>query len=471
MSSQEASKKKLVKIIAVVVVIIMIGTVIYFELPNIIPPPKAELKAYPGPAGINSDHILGGCVLAVANTPGLNVSDKVAEEQFMAYMLSPSVQFQCSDKTGFIPISSHNANYNVPTIYKSTNSTVKIEYYTSISPSDYKAFTKSTVAHFDTLYKNIKVTVINTVATSIVSAVKARVSAGTTTTPIVMSIDNLDIGELAYGGAKYGGYLENINGTISTITPSNVIPSIVNLTHYESKIFSGNVPFITQIINTPLVWLNYNALKNAGISSMPKTYKQMLADAKTLDKKYGVGMINIQGHGGASTATELYQMLTQFNGNPVLLNNTGDIQGMYCLYNLSKYFSPEYKTSYWATYKGLAANKYTVMDYQWPGSVNLTALGMKYNNSGNNSITNISIQALKGGVFIRDPVSWISEWQTLMDSAYETIIVSGHAQNYTTIHTTLNNVNSEMYGYLLKNYNRTVANNFEAGMYKPIMVN
>ncbi len=471
MSSKIATNGKLLKIIAVIAVVIVISTVIYVELPNLQPPAKPELKAYPGPAGLNSDHILGGCVLAVAHTHGLTAQEKYAEEQFMAYMLSPPVQFQCSAKTGFIPISSHNiANYAVPNIYHKGNATVTIDYFTSISPSDYTAFTKTAISNFEKAYPNIKINPSNTVATSIVSHVKADVAAKTTT-PIVMTIDNLDIGELAYGGASYGGYLNNINGTISTITPSNTISSIVNLTHYESKIFSGNVPFITQIINTPLVWLNYNALKNAGITSLPKTYHQMLADAKILDKKYGVGMINIQGHGGASTATELYQMLTQFNGNPVLLNNTGDIQGMYCLYNLSKYFSPEYKTSYWATYKGLASNKYSVMDYQWPGSVNLTALGMKYNSSGNNSITNISIQALKGGVFIRDPVSWISEWQTLMDSAYETIIVSGHAQNYTTIHTTLNAVNSEMYGYLVKNYNTTVANNFEAGMYKPIMVN
>ncbi|WP_171823530.1 hypothetical protein [Thermogymnomonas acidicola] len=103
----------------------------------------------------------------------------------------------------------------------------------------------------------------------------------------------------------------------------------------------GGIYFITERVNIPLVWVNYTALKNAGIDSLPSNLTQLMTDAKILYQKYGVGMVNFQGHGGASTATELYQWMVQFGGNPLNFNDTGgDVNAIWYLANLSKYFSP-----------------------------------------------------------------------------------------------------------------------------------
>ena len=117
-------------------------------------------------------------------------------------------------------------------------------------------------------------------------------------------------------------------------------------------------------------------------------------------------------------------------------------------------------------FSGLTSNKYSIMDYQWPGSVNQTALGM--NTSKTNSVLNVSLQAMKEGVFLRDPVQWISEWQNLIDSAWTQILVD-HG-NYSKIPSILSSENSSMYSYLLSTYNYTVAYNYEIGHYKPISV-
>ena len=476
---EESSKPKKnfwVKVIAVIIVVAVIGGVIAIELPHLLPKKAAiqTLEVYPGPSGpANSDHLLGGCVIAEVNTSSLSVSDTQAMDQFVQYMLSPHVEFAGEAATGFIPISSSNTSETITTFY--TGSTVvDITYFTSVSPSDYSAYYQGVVNAFNAKYTNIKVTPVDETATSIISDVEADVVAGHTT-PIVTSIDNLDVGVLAYGTYNGHSYLLNMNNTVKggvkTLMPSNVIPSIVDLTDYEGTIFSGSVPFITEIINTPLVWIDQTALKNAGINAEPSNFTALLNDAKILDTKYGRGMINFQGHGGASTATELYQFFVQFGGNPVTFNSTNDVSAMYYIYNLSKYFSPEYKTSYWATYKGLAADKYTMMDYQWPGSVDTSTVGMNVTGlTGNNSVLNVSLKAISEGVFIRDPVPWIGEWQTLMDSAWSTVITSGHAQTYSSISTALANANSAMYSYLLSNYNYTVAQDYENGMYKPIIV-
>ena len=112
-----------------------------------------------------------------------------------------------------------------------------------------------------------------------------------------------------------------------------------------------------------------------------------------------------------------------------------------------------------------------MMDYQWPGSVDLKTVGMNTTQiSGNNSVLNVSIKALSEGVFIRDPVPWIAEWQIIMDNVWTKLIVDGHSQNYTTISSALNSANSDMFNYLVANYNLTVAHDYENGMYKPIIV-
>ena len=117
---EEGSKKPknnlLVKVIAIVIAVVVIGVVIAVELPNILPKPAKiqTLAVYPGPSGPNnSDHLLGGCVIAEANTSGLTTNDKLAMDTFIQYMLSPQVQFACEKATGFIPISSSNTSEKV----------------------------------------------------------------------------------------------------------------------------------------------------------------------------------------------------------------------------------------------------------------------------------------------------------------------------------------------------------------------
>ena len=108
-----------------------------------------------------------------------------------------------------------------------------------------------------------------------------------------------------------------------------------------------------------------------------------------------------------------------------------------------------------------------MMYYQWPGSVNLTKLGMKLQSS-NDTVSNTSLAAIKGGVFLRSPVSWIGEWNTIMDKAWVKIIESGGVTSYTQIPSLMTHYNQEMYNYLVEFYSQSVANNYEAGVYAPV---
>ncbi len=473
---KQEKKKTWIGVLVVVIVVALVGSFIGLDHNNLFPSSSSQvLYVYPGVSGSsNSNHLLGGCVIAVAN----NSPQMSASEQLVAYLLTPSIQKSFEVNTGFIPVDqgAYNAapSSTVPRIYSASNATVTVDYYNSMSTAD-QSYISGVISNFETAYPNIQVDQSYVLATSIVSAVQAEQASGHSTghyKNVVMTIDNLDVGTLFYEG-----YLANITTATSAITAdAGVLSSISSLNSYETNVFGG-IYFLTQLVNIPLVWMDWSAMTGAGINTAPANYTQLFNDAKILYHKYGVGEVNFQGHGGASTATELYQWMVQFGGNPMVFNSTGDIHAMEYLYNLSPYLSPDYTTSYWTTYTGLASNSYTMMYYQWPGSVNLTALSMKQYNSSDTAL-NASLAAIKGGVFLRDPVVWINQWQVYMDNAWTEIIVDHSTTSYSNIPSILSSENHAMYNYLYNTtssshpglYGKTVAQEYENGYFKPVSV-
>jgi len=174
---------------------------------------------------------------------------------------------------------------------------------------------------------------------------------------------------LAVGSPLYAGQLMNLSSIVSTMMPSTLIPSATNMVSYENQVFHG-VYFIPFRSNIPLVFYDKQYLASKGISSAPATDAQLLADASTL----GPGSVMFQGsantgsEGGSDTGTEMYQFMVQDAGNPFLFNDTGDVQAMQFIDNLSAYFNPGYTAGYWGTYTGLATTppEYSILDYQWP---------------------------------------------------------------------------------------------------------
>ncbi|WP_162509631.1 hypothetical protein [Thermogymnomonas acidicola] len=94
---------------------------------------------------------------------------------------------------------------------------------------------------------------------------------------------------------------------------------------------------------------------------------------------------------------------------------------------------------------------------------------MKLVNQSDN-VDQVSEQAINEGVFLRTPVPWITEWQTLMDQAWTYLIEDGHGTNYTNIYNELSSMNHSLYEYLLSNYNSTVAQEYEKGEFQPLLV-
>lgn len=111
------------------------------------------------------------------------------------------------------------------------------------------------------------------------------------------------------------------------------------------------------------------------------------------------------------------------------------------------------------------AQKETLLNLSWV-AVNKNA----YTNlpSAYSAVGSALEKAISGGVFLRNPTPWITQWNVYASQAWADIIVS-HT-SYSNIPTVLAKYNQDMYNYLVSNYGQTVATNYENGGYGPISV-
>ncbi|MCI2414196.1 MAG: ABC transporter substrate-binding protein [Candidatus Aramenus sp.] len=403
---------------------------------------------------------------------------------------------------------------------------VTINYYDDLAPSEAKAFDNVIIPEFEKLYPNISVHLIVESASSMVSTIES-LEKGNDVGPTVIAEDNMIIGELLYAGD-----LMNLTPYVSSVAPSSMIPSMVNLMHYEESVYHG-VYFIPFRVNIPLVWYNATVFRELNLSP-PQNWTQLMQDAKVIYEKTGVKPVMFQGHGGASTATELYQWMVQAGGNPFVFNDSGDVRAFTYLDELSSYMNPEYIHGYWGSYKGLTDGEYYILDYQWPyiysvmesEGVNMSNVGFYPGPSGpvnDDHLVGGDVLAIPKGAtdltdlllfvkfllsyqvqrdiitilgepavnakayqnlpsnisalfkaeeeafqtaFFREPVPWISYWNTIADKVFDQIVVD-HAP-VSEIPSILSQANAEMYTYLKTTYNSAVAQEYEEGVFQPL---
>ncbi|TRM81091.1 carbohydrate ABC transporter substrate-binding protein [Sulfolobus sp. A20-N-F6] len=416
--------------------------------------------------------------------------------------------------------------YFVTTSHHVTSQHVTITYYDDLAPSEAKVFDGLIIPQFEKMYPNITVNLVPESAGDIVNSIEALEKAGDVG-PVVIAEDNLVIGELLYAGD-----LMNLSPYSSMIEIPSMIPSMTNLMKYEESVYHG-IYFIPFRGNIPLVWYNKTVFQELNLP-VPQNWSQLMQDAKIIYEKTGAKPVMFQGHGGASTSTELYQWMVQAGGNPFVFNDSGDIQAMTFLDELSQYFNPEYIHGYWGSYKGLVDGQYYILDYQWPyiysvmasEGVNVSNIGFypgpagPVNNDhlvggdvlaipkgathiydlllfvryllstqvqreiimvlGEPAVNSQAYQNLPSNIsalfkveeeafqnaFFREPVPWISYWDTIADQVFDEIVVN-HAPT-SQIPAILSQANAEMYKYLETNYNQTVAQEYEQGVFQPL---
>jgi len=285
------------------------------------------------------------------------VVDDIKEKRPWAWIIAIVIVAIVAFSAGYFPFHS-----------TTSSNTVHVQFYESLAPSEASYVNNTLIPMFEHQYPGITVTLVNVGSGQVSTDVLAMEQSGNVG-PVVAGQDNLEIGQLIYSSS--GNVLMNLTNSASAVLPSHLTPAGQNLTNYEKSVFGGTY-FFPFRGNVPLVFYNKTTLTSAGISTPPATYSALLKDLSILKNKTGQNQLMIQGgstngaRGGSSTATEMYQLMDQFGGNPLYLKDSGDIRAVQYLYNLSQYFAPGYTSGYWGTYAGLAKGSYSILDYQWP---------------------------------------------------------------------------------------------------------
>lgn len=263
----------------------------------------------------------------------------------------------------------------------SSKTTLTINWSLAGSEGSYMA--KTVIPLFEKAYPNITVQYSTLSASTIISSLLSQESAHHVSVNIIEE-DNMEMGALVSQGLvtplnPYLSQLEPMNGSSTGITGSGaIIPA-----YYKEGLFNGTYYFFPFRGNVQLAYYNQSALTKVHATVQPNNATNLMTDMMLLNSNGYSHPFNMQGHGGASTPTQVFQWMAEFGGNPMVFNTTGDIAALTYLQNMMRagLMSPNNATGYWGSYKGLAANNYQYIN-QWPYVTSLLG-GLGMNNTTN----------------------------------------------------------------------------------------
>jgi len=293
--------------------------------------------------------------------------------------------------TAVIVNSMHTSGATQPSTGTSSGKTT-ITFDDALAGSEYKYVNDTVIPQFEQNYTNISVNFITESPTQVIQTVQSEVASGNIKINVIGS-DNSYMGALVTQNIvtplnKYRSHFEPMNSSSTYGSSANgtIIPA-----YYKEGYFNGTYYFMPWRGNVQLAFYNQSAFNKAGATAPPTNTTNLMNDMKALKKAGYSGPFNMQGHGGASTPTQVFQWMAGFGGNPMYLNDSGDIAALTYLQDMSKQglMSPANKTGYWGTYKSLGST-YQYID-QWPYVQSLLEKNYEWNNSTNSKTHNLGI--------------------------------------------------------------------------------
>lgn len=403
---------------------------------------------------------------------------------------------------------------------------ITINYYEDLAPSEAKVFANAIIPEFEKQYPNIKINLIVQDAGTIVNSIQSLVK-GNNVGATVIAEDNMVIGDLLYAGdlMNLTPYLSQIS--IPNMIPSmaNLMNYEQKVYHGIYFIpFRGNVPLvwynktIFEKLNLPVPQNWSQLLEDAKIIYEKTGVKPVMFQGSGGDStatELYQWMVQAGGNPflfNDSGDVEAFTFLDEFSQyfNPDYIHGYwGTYDGLF----KNQYYILDYQWPYIysvAISEGLNVSDIgfypgpagPANDYHLVGGdvlaipkgathINELLLFIKFllstevqreiilllgepavnNDAYQNLPSNVSdlfqveLQALQHA-FFREPVPWISYWNTIADQVFQEIVVN-HAP-VSEIPSILSKANAQMYQYLATTYNTTVAQQYEQGMFAPL---
>ena len=138
--------------------------------------------------------------------------------------------------------------------------------------------------------------------------------------------------QLAY--LVYKDLIEDLSDQEKNI-PKTVVPALIKAGKFKGKLY-----FMPYRPNVQITYYN-EAKFNQYSLKPPRNWSELLNTAKIFKDKEKVGKILFKAHGGAPTATQLYEWIVSAGGDPLTINDAGCVETFTFLKQLKPYLSPD----------------------------------------------------------------------------------------------------------------------------------
>ncbi|HET8523636.1 MAG TPA: extracellular solute-binding protein [Thermomicrobiales bacterium] len=204
-----------------------------------------------------------------------------------------------------------------------------------------------------------KVEPIKIEAADAVKTLQAQVPSGNVKIDLIMQ-DNNTLGLLV--ADQLVEEIPNAN----EIVPATTIPALTT-----AFVFNGTNYFLPARPNVQITYYNETALKNDGVSDVPKTWDDLMAAGKAIKDKEGVGKLSIQGVPGGAVGVTCTQFIWQAGGDPLQIDSDEAAQAFKYMQDLKPYLTPQYPTATFDTTNTYILNQSVVLAQNWPFGVNV----------------------------------------------------------------------------------------------------
>ncbi len=205
---------------------------------------------------------------------------------------------------------------------------------------------------------NVKIQAYQVEATNAVKKLEAMHQAGK------MEIDLIAQDNMALAPLVDKGLVEDLSEYRDMI-PDEVIDALIPVGEFDGKLY-----FMPYRPNVEINFYNENYFNKYGLKP-PTTWDELLAVAKTLKEKEGIGKVGLKLTLDGNTTVQLFEFIRQAGGDPLVLNDEGSKRAFEFLRELYPYLSPDSKTADWNTTNKFLATESFYLAANWPFGVNV----------------------------------------------------------------------------------------------------
>jgi trehalose transport system substrate-binding protein len=228
----------------------------------------------------------------------------------------------------------------------------ELTFYTALGQAEWNVLKQEVFPDFEKA-NNVKIRAIDVASKDIPLKLDALRQAGR------MDVDVIGQDNMALAQLVQKDLMEDLSAHEASI-PKETIDALVDVGRFNGKLY-----FLPYRPNVEITFYNETFLNKHGLKP-PANWDELLAMAKTLHQREGVGRVAIKADGSDSGTVHLFDFVNAAGGDPLKLNDAGSVKAFTFLRELWPYLSPESRRADFNTMNQFLAMESVYIGQNWP---------------------------------------------------------------------------------------------------------